>query len=211
MEVVRACMLSVVVSLNQVGFVVYTVPLREVYQWGVYEVREDENSYLPAIRQFWRQCVNTRHFQTIALECQLRSKTYQTGRLQATLEVFFEAEGYCVQHPSSYNKYLDHGLKLDLDTRTCIGDWLAAAEDADQQLSKAYMSMVVFELTAQFLWRNKQDNAIRDSFYQSNHQDGMANALIQALAYCNMQLDSPPHDDSEGPDTGPGLLQCALE
>ena len=190
--------LSLDVGVKHCGYVLYSVPTRDIHHWGVCEMPLQSSSYLSAVQNLkQRICLD---YNYVVIERQLHGKNIQTSRLEATLEGFFGAEGVAVHLMPATRKLTDHGLQLTPATAKKITDREAAAKErhrrssptstadvSKQQQTRLNKSRAI-DLCKMFLEENKQSATMHRTFNNATKKDDMADALLQALTFVNMYL-----------------------
>jgi len=188
--------LSLDPGTKHLGYVVYTVPTRDILQWGVFSMPTVSSSFLPAIKRFEEHCI-TQPYDDVVIERQLHSKNVQTSRLEATLEGYFGAGTARVHIMPASKKLTEHGLHITADTLSKVTAREAAAmarhkkacpssshSVSKQQRTRLNKSLAI-DLCHTFLQHNKQSATVHRQFNGAVKKDDLADALLQALTYVN--------------------------
>ena len=135
----------------------------------------------------------------VVIERQLRHINIQAGRIEANLEALFTARDKRVYLMPSERKYSSHGLQLPLTLRRTF----AAREDAAlaRQQAKGRTALTkpqqtrlnkgkAKNITTFFLSIMPQSAEVQAAYDSAHKKDDMADALLQALAYANVGVNS---------------------
>ena len=190
--------LSFDVGVKHFGYALFSVPTRDVLQWGTCDMPLSSSSYLCATKQLSQ--LFTQPYDYVVIERQLHSKNIQTSRLEATLEGFFGAGGATVVLMPAGKKLTQHGLQLPQKITQRIADREAAAQARHKKacptshtaISKQQQTRLnkrlAMDLCEVFLEQNKQSATVDRIFKRAAKKDDLADALLQAITFVNNHL-----------------------
>ena len=190
--------LSIDVGKQSLGYVNFCTSSRTIRSWGTTQLPPQGNSYLRAILEFEQTC-NEQAYSVVVIERQLRHINIQAGRIEANLEALFTARDKRVYLMPSERKYSSHGLQLPLTLRRTF----ATREDAAlaRQQAKGRTALTkpqqtrlnkgkAKNITTFFLSIMPQSAEVQAAYDSAHKKDDMADALLQALAYANVGVNS---------------------
>ena len=190
--------LSVDVGRRSLGYVIFCTSSRTILSWGTAELALERNSYLPAILRFEQVC-SAESFSVVVIERQLRHVNYQAGRIEANLEALFTARGKQTHVMPAERKYAFHGMQLPLRLRTAFATWEDAALARQQANGRTALTKhqkthlnkrKAKAITNFFLEVRPQAAEVQATYDTAPKKDDMADALLQALAYANVGVNS---------------------
>lgn len=190
------------VGTASLGLAIYHAESRKILAWERGSIRLRSSTYMLDIASFDEQHCKHHPIDVVLLEKQLRHVNHQMGRLEANLEGYYSSQGKKVLLLDPGLKYSSHGLQLPDSIVNRFNAWKTAAiqRSTAGRLSTSQSTRLnkkkAQELTSFFLQLHTQEVAVQTQYDRQDKQDDLADALIQALAYCNVVLRISPHPPS---------------